>query len=157
MLKLCSFVSWVTEWLFWWVVALFCWVAIHANMIVGRMSQEKPAVPSTNINLLTPEPGAECRQDWPDPGGGWNGGLHHLWTVAGSHQNLQVGAVPKPNCQWHKSLHSSVRQLLNYVAHDAIVSCRRLLQYVYLKPYGYFWRLCALRWLFCGHTVLCGY
>lgn len=37
--------------------------------------------------------GAECRQNRPYPGRGWNGRLHPMWPVAGPYQNLQVGKL----------------------------------------------------------------
>lgn len=43
-----------------------------------------------NSHCVSPEPGAECRSDRSDAGGGWDGGLHPLWPVVGPHQDLQV-------------------------------------------------------------------
>ena len=40
--------------------------------------------------LPPPVTGVECRPDRADPGGGRHGRLHHLWTVAWLHQDLQV-------------------------------------------------------------------
>jgi hypothetical protein len=33
---------------------------------------------------------SECWKDRADTGGGWNGRLYSLWSVAGSYENIQV-------------------------------------------------------------------